>query len=251
MNIILLTPNDKISESIYVIADNRANHILKILKSTVGDTLEIGLLNEHIGKANIIEIKNHTVKLEILVLNKLEKTKTQIDIILALPRPQTLKKVLSTVATMGINTLFLIRSEKVEKSYFHSPLLEEKNYTKYLFEGLSQGKRVTIPKVIICKKFKEFFESNLFENKNTIKLLAHPNDKSFLNSRILKEQTKILIAIGPEGGWNDYEINYMVERGFQKFKLSQNILRVETAVSATLAQIELICNLSNQRFDLV
>ena len=51
-----------------------------------------------------------------------------------------------------------------------------------------------------------------------------------------------MLAIGPESGWNEYEINFMEVIGFKKFKLSENILRVETAVTASLAQIELLMN---------
>jgi len=241
MNIIILTKYDRVDETTYTISDNRANHIIKILKPDIGDILEIGLLNDSIGKAEIIEIDKNSVKLKVKAMSKLEDGKTQIDIICALPRPQTLKKVLNTVATMGVTNLYLIRSEKVEKSYFHSPLLEEKNYTKYLLEGLSQGKRVNIPQVSIHEKFKPFFENNILQtDDNTAKLLAHPNEESFLNNKMMNGKNKIVIAIGPEGGWNDFEINFMVEKGFEKYKLSQNILRVETAVTAALAQVELI-----------
>ncbi len=52
----------------------------------------------------------------------------------------------------------------------------------------------------------------------------------------------ILLAIGPEGGWNNFEVNLMQEKGFTKFKLSESILRVENALTATLAQIELLTN---------
>ena len=251
MNIIILTQNDRVGETTYSIGDNRANHIIKILKSKAGDILEIGLLNNSIGKAEIIEIKNESVELKIIELKETKNPKSQIDIILALPRPQTLKKVLNTIATMGVSNLYLIRSEKVEKSYFHSQLLEEENYTKYLLEGLSQGKRVRLPQVTIHKKFKRFFENHFSRSdKNITKLLAHPNEELFidnsagmLTANMLSNNNIVILAIGPEGGWNDFEINFMVAKGFKKFKLSRNILRVETAVTAGLAQIELLRNL--------
>ncbi|MEE9431963.1 MAG: RsmE family RNA methyltransferase [Melioribacteraceae bacterium] len=241
MNIIILTKNDRVDETTYSIDDNRATHIIKILKSKVGDVLEIGLLNDSIGKSEVVDLNDGIVKLKILELSKYTTPQYCIDLILALPRPQTLKKVLATIATMGINNLYLIRSEKVEKSYFHSPLLEEKNYSKYLLEGLSQGKRVDLPKVTIHKKFKQFFENSFLQkNETSVKLLAHPDEDIFLNKKMLNNNNNIILAIGPEGGWNDFEINFMAEKGFQKFKLSKNILRVETAVTAALAQVELL-----------
>ncbi len=241
MNIIILTEKDQIEKSIYKISDDRFLHIKNILKSEANDIIEVGLLNCPIGKAEIIEIDKVQVKLRIVTLNETNNLEPRIDIICALPRPQALKKILNTVATMGVQNLYLIRSEKVEKSYFHSRLLEKENYTKYLIEGLSQGKRTQLPNIAIHKRFKQFFEDHFpAENNKPIKLLAHTNDDVYLNRLKVKDKQHYAIAIGPEGGWNDFEIDFMVKNGFQVFKLSKNILRVETAVTAALAQLELL-----------
>jgi 16S rRNA (uracil1498-N3)-methyltransferase len=244
MNIIILSKKDHVEKSIYKINDHRFTHIQNILKSDIGDIIEVGLLNSAIGTAKILELTETEILLEIIRFEKEESKTQKVDIICALPRPQTLKKVLSTCATMGVSNLYLIRSEKVEKSYFHSPLLEEENYTKFLIEGLSQGKRIHIPKVSIHKKFKVFFEND-FKNicKNSICLLAHPNTENYLNKLSFGKFQNIVLAIGPEGGWNDFEINLMEEKGFIKFKLSESILRVENAVTAALSQIELVSNI--------
>lgn len=241
MNIIILNQEDFLNKNYYKISDERFTHIKKILKSQIGDILEIGILNGKIGKAKIIEMSNSEIILEIDSLEFSVIKAPTIDIICALPRPQTLKKVLNTIATMGVSNLHLIRSEKVEKSYFHSPLLEEKKYTNYLIEGLAQGKRIQLPKVTIHHKFKVFFNNFLTEaNTNSSLLLAHPDNSKYLRKESIINSEQITIAIGPEGGWNEYEINHMEEKGFKRFKLSENILRVETAVTAALAQVELL-----------
>ena len=241
MNIIILSEKDQIEKNIYKVSDDRLSHIRNILKSEVSDIIEVGLLNGPIGKAEIIEIDKVQVKLRIVKLYETNNLEPRIDIICALPRPQALKKVLSTVATMGVQNLYLIRSEKVEKSYFHSRLLEKENYTKYLIEGLSQGKRTQLPTISIHKRFKQFFENHFpVEYNEPIKLLAHTTENTYLNHLQVEKNPHYVIAIGPEGGWNDFEILFMVKNGFQEFKLSKNVLRVETAVTAALAQVELI-----------
>ena len=241
MNIIILTPKDKTNENIYLLTDNRANHILNILKSKPKDIIEIGLLNGKKGRAEIIETDKGKVKLKILKLKEQIETKPYIDIICALPRPQTLKKIFTTIATMGVSNLYLIRSNKVEKSFFQSTLLKKENYTKYLLEGLSQGKRTNLPNIFIHKRFKQFIENNFSKNVNgVVKLLADTESKKYLNKLKVENKEKYIIAIGPEGGWTEYEINFLKQNGFIDIKLSQNILRVETAITAALAQLELI-----------
>ncbi|PID62598.1 MAG: hypothetical protein CR986_01090 [Ignavibacteriae bacterium] len=238
MNLIILQEQDKINEDLYQVSDNRFVHIKNILKSEINEIINVGILNGQKGKAKVVSISKSNVELKIISLAQNEDCKNTVDIICALPRPQTLKKVLNISATMGVKNLYLIRSEKVEKSYFHSPLLEEKNYTKFLIEGLSQGKRTQLPKVTIHKYFKKFFEQDFSEYE--LKLFAHPNAKNKMNNFKILNKKRIIIAIGPEGGWNDFEINFMQEKDFLSFQLSKNILRVETALTATLAQLELI-----------
>jgi len=243
MNIIILTSEDCFREGQYRIYDERFVHIKTILKSENNDIIEIGILNHARGKGKISEITDNYVIIEIIELFKTSKSDCKIEIICALPRPQTLKKVLLTCSTMGVSKLHLIKSEKVEKSYFHSPLLKEENYTKYLIEGLSQGKRTIPPKVFIHNKFKMFFETSFYtSDKNNIYLLAHPNTNNYLNKFNVANRKTIVVAIGPEGGWNDFEVGLMQEKGFELFKISESILRVENAVTAALSQIELVGN---------
>lgn len=238
MNIILLTEKDRTNNNFYAISDERFAHLNKVLKCKLDDIIAIGLLNGKIGKAKVTSVNYSEIILEIISLDEKSKASHNIDIICALPRPQTLKKVLAISATMGVSNLFLIRSEKVEKSYFHSPLLKEENYSKFLIDGLSQGKRTDLPKVSIHKYFKIFFNSDF--SLYDFKLFAHPNSQNKLSNFPINSKSKILIAVGPEGGWNDFEIEFMLDKGFSKFKLSENILRVEFAVTAALAQTELL-----------
>lgn len=240
MNIIILTEKDRIDQNQFTISDERFIHISNILNAQTGDILEIGLLNDKIGKAKITFRSSNEIRLEIIELKNADESKINIDIVCALPRPQTLKKVLSISATMGVGQLFFIKSEKVEKSYFHSPMLLEDNYSKFLMEGLSQGKKINMTKVSFHKQFKKFFEDEFNPNNYDIKLLAHPDSEiNLMNIKFYNSQN-IALAIGPEGGWNDFEINFMRNFGFEKFLLSKSILRVESAVTAALSQIELL-----------
>ena len=132
MNIVILTEKDCVANKKYQIDDERFTHIKNVLKSVAGNVVEIGLINNLKGRAKILELDKRKALLEIISLDEKAPTPYSIDVICALPRPQTLKKVLNTCATMGVNNLYLIRSEKVEKSFFHSTLLKEENYNKFL-----------------------------------------------------------------------------------------------------------------------
>ena len=242
MNIIILTKNDRIENQRYSIDDKRFIHIKNILKAEEGNVLEVGLLNGMLGTARIQSITDAKIILELVELCSSDDVEVNIELICALPRPQTLKKILNLSATMGIKNLFFIRSEKVEKSYFHSPLLLEENYTKYLLDGLAQGKRTHIPNVYFFKRFKKFFEEQFNDIDDKLLFVADQSADSYFIKDEIAEAKNITLAIGPEGGWNEFELNYMKERGFVPIKLSDSTLRVENAVNSALSQIELLIN---------
>lgn len=246
MNLIILTENDCVSKERYILKDNRLVHIREILKLSSGDKIDVGLLNGPVGQAVLEKSSDDEIILNILKLETQPVKTPVIDLICALPRPQTLKKVLFSAAMMNIRQVHLIRANRVEKSYYQSPLLEKDNYKRFLLDGLQQGKNTMMPEVHIHNKFRPFFEDRLceLENKlnfnNSIKLLPDQQAEDSIKDIIDELSAHLFIAIGPEGGWVPFEIELMEKAGFKRCSLGSWTLRVEHALTAVLAQVELI-----------
>lgn len=245
MNLIILSERDALDEKRYRLADHRAEHIRSVLKLEAGDTVHVGLLDGPQGTARIERVAEDGVTLICEALEERPEPTPAVDLVCALPRPQTLKKVLTTVATMGVRRLHLVRANRVEKSYFHTPLLEPEKYTPRLIEGLSQGKLTRLPDVRVHDRFRPFFEDTLpalekAEAQPADKLLPDPESEICLNEVYDGTADRLVFAIGPEGGWVPFEIEFMQRAGFRPFTLGRWTLRVETAVVAALAQVELV-----------
>ncbi|UCC44665.1 MAG: RNA methyltransferase, partial [Candidatus Zixiibacteriota bacterium] len=73
-----------------------------------------------------------------------------------------------------------------------------------------------------------------------VKLLPDHESSAHLDTLLRDTVDRVVVAVGPEGGWVDFEIDLMENHGFQRFRLGPWVLRVETAVSAALAQVELL-----------
>ncbi len=248
MNLIILTDSDASGDDRYKLTDHRAEHIRNVLKLVPGDHLEVGLLNGPQGTGLVESVSSDAITIRTEQLEMIAEPVPIIDLICALPRPQTLKKVLVTSAMMGVRRLYLVRANRVEKSYFQSPLLQSQNYERHLIEGLSQGKLTRMPEVSIHDRFRRFFEDNLREDysddsDSLCQLLPDPECETSLAGVYPRDadlSSSVLLAIGPEGGWVPFEVELMERIGFQRFKLGRWVLRVETAVAAALAQIELL-----------
>ena len=244
MNLILLTSEDRIESGEVTLDGYRADHIHTILKAKAGDTLRVGLVNGPVGKAVIQEITGRLVRLRLFLEDHLPE-RPRIDLLLALPRPIMLKKVLFHAASLGCGRIFLVNAGQVEKSYFHSSLLREHAYYTYLYQGLEQAVHTYLPEVFIFTRFRVFVEDELpfLAVDCPIRLLAHPetNENLWEVMPLTLEDERILLAVGPEGGWNAFEVKALIGRGFRSFSMGSRILRVETAVAALFGQINLLC----------
>ena len=87
--------------------------------------------------------------------------KLPLTLVLALPRPKMLRRILRTVGECGVRELHLINSYKVEKSFWQSPLLVEHTMRDYLLQGLEQASDTIVPEVQLHTRFKPFAEDLL------------------------------------------------------------------------------------------
>ncbi len=175
MNLMLLEHTDFIGEGVVKLSDRRLKHMLEIQKVSVGSCIKAGIINGQLGTATITRIQSDSVFLQVSLAEDPPKALPLI-LVLALPRPKMLKRILQTIATLGVKELYLINTWKVEKSYWQTPCLSELSIKKELLLGLEQGCDTLLPKVIIKRRFKPFVEDELAEMaSNTYSLVAHPN----------------------------------------------------------------------------
>lgn len=218
-----------------LVTGRQRQHLDEVHRATQGDTVRVGVLDGWIGTATITEIDTHAAKLN-FTLHTPPPPPLPTTLVLGLPRPKMLKRTLQTIATMGVKTLYLINSYRVEKSYWQSPFLSPEAIQLELLLGLEQGVDTHLPAVHVRPRFKPFVEDELPTLKaGKLALLAHPGEQAAPCPTQVAQET--LLAIGPEGGFIPYEVDKLKAAGFVQISLGQRILRVETAVPVLLAKL--------------
>ena len=226
MNLIILNP-EEIHNGTACISGSKLEHIITHIKPEIGDTLKIGLLNGLTGEGKITEINEKGIALTLNLKNP-PPSPLPLKLILAMPRPKVLNRVIQHAASMGIKEIYIIKTWRVEKSYWETPMLEEENLQKQMITGLEQGKDTILPVIQIRKRFKPFVEDELPEIiKGTMALAAHPVGGNGCPRGV---NSPVTLAIGPEGGFIPYEIEALQKTGFETVSLGERILRVETAI---------------------
>ncbi len=228
MNLILFDANDIKSDSV-VLSDHRALHIRKILKAEIGAKLRVGKIDGRIGTAVVTESTEHEVRLQIIDLNTESPAASQVELILALPRPKSLKRCLRAIANLGIKSIHLIHSSKVDKSYWTAPALNPVVMHQTLLDGLAIARDTSLPVVRLHNLFKPFAQDIAPHLIETQGYVAHPAKNPGL-PQISRTSSRVPIAIGPEGGFSDYEVGLLNEAGFKNLSLGERLYSVETAV---------------------
>ena len=234
MNLLLLEADDFVAADRVLVRDRRLRHLQEVHRAEPGETLRVGLLGGQMGYATLVRLDAGEAELEV-DLHLPPPTKLPVTLLLALPRPKMLRRVLQTVASMGVPRLVLLNSYRVEKSFWQTPFLEPSAIREQLLLGLEQARDTVLPEVTIEKRFKPFVEDHLASLvRGSRGLVGHPGDYPACPRGVSEPVT---LAIGPEGGWIAYEVEKLAAAGLQPVQLGERILRVETAVSALLARL--------------
>lgn len=234
MNLILLHQKDFISQTRVHLQGRRWEHILNIQRATIGDELRVGMVNGLIGTGKIVSLTDHELEMEIRLEQKPPKP-LPVTLLLALPRPKMLKRILQGVSSLGVKQIYLINSYRVDKSFWGSPLLQPEKLKEQLILGLEQARDTILPEIYLRPRFKPFVEDELPKiAKGTTAYVAHPGVESTCPHDFKKPAT---LAIGPEGGFIPYEVEKLQSCGFIPISLGERILRVETAVPVLLSRL--------------
>ena len=234
MNLILIFPEDFIHDDHVQLSGRRFQHLISTIRPKLGDQLEVGLVNEEMGIGQVLSLASDHITLRVQ-LQKKPPAPLPVRLILALPRPKVLHRVLSTCSTLGIKEIVLINSYRVDKSYWSTPLLQNERIAQSLTLGLEQAKDTIMPVVTLEKRFKPFVEDKLPSLITSSQgLVGHPYATTSCPD---KPPEHVTLAVGPEGGFIPWEIDKLVDTGFQDITLGERILKVETAVTVLITKL--------------
>jgi len=158
-----------------------------------------------------------------------------LTLVLALPRPKMLKRIIESTTSLGVKDIYLINSWRVEKSFWQSPLLNPDHLEKHMILGLEQSRDTMLPRIYQKRFFTRFVKEELpIIAKDSLCMTAHPKTADNCPSGVNK---KITLVIGPEGGFIDIEIATLEQSGFASYHIGPRILRVETAVTSLISRL--------------
>lgn len=242
MNRILFDPAENRGGEVRL-AGPRAHHVWAVLQAQPGDTVRAGEIGgDRYDEARVVV---STPSECILRLGEASPPllRAAWDLLLALPRPKCLRRLWPQIAAFAPERVYLTAAEKVEKDYWGCTLLRPDVYRPLLVDGLAQSGDTILPEVEVHRRLKPLVEDVLPRRyAEGRRLVAHPPRAGGAAASAPAAPAAVgagIVAVGPEGGWSDYELRMFEAAGFRRVSLGPRVLRTDTAVVALLSLLTL------------
>jgi RsmE family RNA methyltransferase len=235
MNLILLDDDDFLPGTSRVrLNGRRFAHVVNVHRAGVGDRLRVGRIDGPIGIGRITQLAANELEMEV-TLEAPAPRALPLTLVLALPRPKVLRRVLQAATTMGVKRIALVASWRVEKSFWSSPVMEPGRIREQLLLGLEQGADTVLPEVLRRRRLKPFVEDELPAlARGTLGIVGDAGGGAPCPRNVAGAVT---LAIGPEGGFTPYEVDLFRAHGFTAVSLGPRRLRVEQALPAFVGRL--------------
>ena len=252
--------------------DSRARHVRGVLGSAPGDGLRVGVVGGPLGRASVLHPSGGPPSDEPLRLRweadlEQQEAPPRVDLLLAMPRPKAFKRLVAPLVALGLGRLYVAKAQRVEKSYLAkaSALGEDSLYAEVL-RGLEQSERSRVPGVYKAWKLRALVaalaagadpvddpEAGCVEilaprpgpgpsgpSGYRALVVAHPGAAATVPEAAAAAAGggRVLLAVGPEGGWQEEEMAILANAGFRAAALGDRPLTTETACVALLSLVK-------------
>jgi len=234
VNLLLFDASEREGDDRVRIRGRRARHLREVFEAAPGHTLPVGEIGGRLGTATLLHLDGDDALLAV-ALERDPAPRLPLVLVLALPRPKMLRRLLRAVAEFGVSDLVLINSERVEKSFWQSDLLADAALRDYCLAGAAQARDTRLPAVTLRRRFRPFAEDELPALcAGRRALVADPGAALPCPA---SPTGPLLLAIGPEAGFNRFEVGLLEAAGCTPVSLGPRTLRVETALVAALGRL--------------
>ena len=224
-----INSNQKQNNIITISDKENYTHIAKSLRTRIGEEIKLCDENEIIYKCKITEISKTEIITEIISShNSTRKLNFNLTIAQSPLRSDAQLTLVEKATELGTNAIYPIHTDfcALAKNIAENKI---EKWQKTMYEASKQCERANIP---TCHKLTTLQELP-FTNFDKIIVFAERDAqmslKEFIANNPTKDDARILVIIGPEGGFSQSEFDWFKSQNLPLISLGKLILKAETA----------------------
>lgn len=219
MNLFYTTP-DLVTPKKLLLTDQEAKHAARVLRIRTGDQVHVTDGNGKLFNCSVSEIHKNEVTCEILNVTLEERKRPYITLVVGLIKKRDrLEFAVEKSVELGADEIVVFRGDHSEKGNVRLDRLEST-----VLSAMKQSLRVFLPKVRFAENLSAAFDAR--EKSMSLIYADETIDKELEQN--LRED-KLMLVVGPEGGFSDSERNILKNEGGVPYSLGDKRLRTETA----------------------
>jgi 16S rRNA (uracil1498-N3)-methyltransferase len=218
-----------------VIEGETAHHLGRVLRAQLGQLYELSD-GQRVWLARIASVGRDRVEFAFVEDIPAHQPAVDVTLILSVVKFDSFEWAIEKATELGVTTIIPLAAARSEKALLSAASKRAQRWQKLLVEAAQQSRRVRAPSLQPMLLSDDAFSD---ERPGLRLLLSERADAPALRL-VLSDaaQKAATLAIGPEGGWTNRELEVARRAGFQEASLGKLILRTETAVIAALASIQ-------------
>jgi 16S rRNA (uracil1498-N3)-methyltransferase len=226
---------EQFDEKRAVVSGEKAHHLGVVLRAQAGQFYELSN-GAKVWLGRIENVARDRVEFALLEELPAHEPALRTTLLLAVVKFDSFEWAIEKATELGVSTIVPLAAARSEKGLLAAAQKRSERWNKIILEAAQQSRRVRLPMLEPLTKAEAAFLSR----KNRLGIfLSERNEAPPLRNALQNAGTldDAILAIGPEGGWTDGEVDSAVNAGFREGSLGKLILRTETAVVAALAAI--------------
>lgn len=217
----------------------RIQSVLERHDLSEGLELSLACQGRGIGRGRVLQADRKQIIIELLTANDSTwfiPRREPTSLVAAVPRPQTVRKLVQLAASSGLERLLFVKTARVVHGYLSSKALSAPLLEAEILKGLEQGGDVAAPVVEVCESLEQALDKlpapGAFLGIFGDTLNRDKSPESLLQLR--HKEMPIMLCIGPESGWTEMERSLLTMRGLIAYSLGPRVQRVENAAAMML-----------------
>ena len=223
---------EKFSDRSAAMEGDAAHHLGRVLRAQAGQLYELSD-GEAVWLAEVETVARDRVNFKLIEALPLYRSPLQTTLLLSIVKFDAFEWAIEKATELGVTCIVPLAAERSEKGLLAAAVKRSERWQKILLEASQQSRRVRLPVLEAVAKPSAAFAAV----QEGVRVMLSESADALALREVLKgrQTTKVVLAIGPEGGWTDSEFQAARGAGFQEASLGKLILRTETAVVAALS----------------
>lgn len=235
--IFIPTPLDEIIE----LPKDVTHHVLHVFRHNMEKPITVTGSDNRCGTYQITEEVDGKAQAKLIEYVDANLASYRTILVQSLLKGEKLEWVLQKATELNVDTIYLVPTANCVAKYDKKKLQSKVNrWEKIMLEAAQQCGRNHLPTLVVGETLLQALDIE----SEALKLVAYENEAGQTIKDVLKtlhsdkSVTDVLICIGPEGGYQEKEINAIIKYSGKSVSLGNTILRAETAAIGSLAMIQ-------------